>query len=195
MCSVIQFHIFSFQFAKFARDLKLGEDSEDPNRQPKQKEVTTSTANNPSKEPTKITDKDTKKNPSQLADMRSQLFTKSTGEKVSSKMPKPRSAYKATPVEDKQDPPGKSPVTSGRGLEEELPVSPPDEPPVSHEEPPVSREEPSVSPPEEPKEEAKDDQIPETIVREGEEEGGEEEEGDKMEGNQDDDEDEPLDFN
>ena len=185
LCSVIQFHIFSFQFAKFARDLKLGEDSEDPNRQPKQKEVTTSTANNPSKEPTKVTDKDTKKNPSQLADMRNQLFTKSTGEKVSSKIPKPRSAYKSTPVEDKQDPPGKSPVTSGRGLEEEPPVSPPEEPPVSPpEEPPVSREEP--------KEETKDDQIPETIVRE---EGGEEEEGDKMEGNQDDDEDEPLDFN
>ena len=144
--------------------------------------MTTSTATNPSKEPTNVTDKETKKNPAQLADMRNQLFTKSTGEKVSSKMPKPRSAYKSTPVEDKQDPPRESPVTSGRGLEEEPSVSPPEEPPIS--------------PPEEPKEEIKNDQIPETIVNEGEGEGVGEED-DKMaaeEGDQED-EDETLDIN
>ncbi len=95
--------------------MKLGGDSQDPVSQTKKTKDDKTKGTNASSPKTAANDLK-KKSPSQLADMRSQLFTKSTGEKTSSKMPKPRNAYKSTPEETVELPPPRE--EPSRGLEE-----------------------------------------------------------------------------
>ena len=180
-----------FQYAKLARDLKLGGDSVEPTSKAKTTDVNTATKQ--AKEPTKVATKDLKKNLTELADIRSQLFTKSTGEKTSSKMPKPRNAYKSPPEEKSEQP-----TAEPRGLEE---ISAPPLKEQDKQEEPMNVEEKEGVEDQGNMEPKVEDQGGNTEDQAGEDQGGNtedqagEDQGGNTEDNIEDEEDEPLDIN